>query len=38
MARKRNSSSTAPPFEGDGVIVDTDVVDEIESSYLDYSY
>jgi DNA gyrase subunit A len=27
-----------PPFEGDGVIVDTSVVDEIESSYLEYSY
>ena len=26
------------PFEGDGIIIDTTVVDELESSYLDYSY
>jgi len=38
MARKRGSTSTIPPFEGEGTIVDTDVVGEIESSYLDYSY
>ena len=38
MARKRSSSSHIPPFEGEGTIIDTDVVEEIESSYLDYSY
>jgi DNA gyrase subunit A len=38
MARKRGSASHIPPFEGEGTIIDTDVVDEIESSYLDYSY
>ncbi len=38
MARKRGSTSEIPPFEGEGTILDTDVVDEIESSYLDYSY
>ena len=38
MARKRTSSSTIPPFEGEGTIIDTDVVEEIETSYLDYSY
>ncbi len=38
MARKRTSSTHIPPFEGDGTIIDTDVVTEIESSYLDYSY
>ncbi len=38
MARKRSTSNTIPPFEGEGTIVDTDVVAEIESSYLDYSY
>ncbi|MCU1592526.1 MAG: topoisomerase, partial [Frankiales bacterium] len=39
MARKRGASSgTIPPFEGEGTILDTDVVAEIESSYLDYSY
>jgi len=27
-----------PPFEGEGTILDTDVVAEIESSYLEYSY
>src|SRR5689334_11433533 len=27
-----------PPFEGEGTIIDTTVIDEIESSYLDYSY
>ena len=41
MAGKRRGSAGSkdiPPFEGEGVIVDTDVVDEIESSYLEYSY
>ena len=38
MARKRQSSSLIPPFEGEGTILETTVVDEIESSYLDYSY
>ena len=38
MARRRGSSSHIPPFEGEGTIIDTSVVDEIESSYLDYSY
>ncbi|MDX6199493.1 MAG: gyrase subunit [Actinomycetota bacterium] len=40
MARKRNSggSGVIPPFEGEGTILDTDVVAEIESSYLEYSY
>jgi len=38
MARKRTSTSHIPPFEGEGTIIDTDVVAEIESSYLDYSY
>jgi DNA gyrase subunit A len=38
MARKKSGSSTAPPFEGDGTVVDTDVVAELESSYLEYSY
>jgi hypothetical protein len=38
MARKRAASGSIPPFEGEGTIVDTNVVDEIESSYLDYSY
>jgi DNA gyrase subunit A len=38
MARKRSSSDMIPPFEGEGTIIDTDVVDELESSYLDYSY
>ena len=38
MARKRTSSAHIPPFEGEGTIIDTDVVQEIESSYLDYSY
>ncbi len=38
MARRRSSSSNIPPFEGEGTIIDTSVVDEIESSYLDYSY
>ena len=37
MARRRSSSSHIPPFEGEGTIIDTSVVDEIESSYLDYS-
>ena len=38
MARKKSSSTEIPPFEGEGTILDTDVVAEIESSYLDYSY
>ena len=38
MARKRSSSSHIPPFEGEGTILDTSIVEEIESSYLDYSY
>src|SRR4051812_19969070 len=40
MARKRGGGSTGviPPFEGEGTILDTTLVDEIESSYLDYSY
>jgi DNA gyrase subunit A len=37
--RRRGGSRTdIPPFEGEGTILDTDVVAEIESSYLDYSY
>ncbi|MGB8650387.1 MAG: DNA gyrase subunit A [Mycobacteriales bacterium] len=36
--RKRQSDKDIPPFEGEGTIIDTDVVDEIESSYLEYSY
>ena len=44
MARKRGGSGggggnvVIPPFEGEGTILDTSMVDEIESSYLDYSY
>ncbi|MDP9497277.1 MAG: DNA topoisomerase IV subunit A, partial [Actinomycetota bacterium] len=39
MARRRPAgSATIPPFEGEGTILETTVVDEIESSYLDYSY
>jgi DNA gyrase subunit A len=40
VARKRSSgaSGVIPPFEGEGTILDTDVVAEIESSYLEYSY
>jgi DNA gyrase subunit A len=39
VARKRGSTTgTIPPFEGEGTILDTDVVAEIESSYLEYSY
>jgi DNA gyrase subunit A len=38
VARKKSSSTEIPPFEGEGTILDTDVVAEIESSYLDYSY
>ena len=38
MANKRGSSTHIPPFEGEGTILDTDVVAELESSYLDYSY
>ena len=36
--RRRASTVHIPPFEGDGTIIDTDIVDEIESSYLEYSY
>ena len=36
--RKRLSNKVIPPFEGEGTIIDTDVVDELESSYLEYSY
>ena len=37
--RKRSSGrKDIPPFEGDGTILDTHVVEEIESSYLEYSY
>jgi DNA gyrase subunit A len=36
--RKRLSNKEIPPFEGEGTIIDTSVVDEIESSYLEYSY
>ncbi|MCW2544479.1 MAG: gyrA [Frankiales bacterium] len=36
--RKRQSRTDIPPFEGEGTIIDTSVVDEIESSYLEYSY
>ena len=36
--RKRLTNKEIPPFEGDGIILDTTIVDEIESSYLEYSY
>ncbi|MDX6218373.1 MAG: gyrase subunit [Frankiales bacterium] len=36
--RKRQSRTDIPPFEGEGTIIDTSIVDEIESSYLEYSY
>lgn len=36
--RKRATRTDIPPFEGDGTIIDTTLVAEIESSYLDYSY
>jgi DNA gyrase subunit A len=36
--RKRSSRTDIPPFEGEGTIIDTSIVDEIESSYLEYSY
>jgi DNA gyrase subunit A len=36
--RRRGTGATIPPFEGEGTIVDTNVVEEIESSYLEYSY
>src|SRR5881227_2721597 len=36
--RKRTNRTDIPPFEGEGTIIDTVVVDEIESSYLEYSY
>jgi DNA gyrase subunit A len=38
MARKRAAPQHIPPFEGEGTILDTSIVEEIESSYLDYSY
>jgi DNA gyrase subunit A len=38
VARKKSGTTEIPPFEGEGTILDTDVVAEIESSYLDYSY
>ncbi|HWG93974.1 MAG TPA: DNA topoisomerase IV subunit A [Mycobacteriales bacterium] len=39
MARRRpGRGGEIPPFEGDGTIIDTDVVEELESSYLEYSY
>ena len=40
MARRRSPGrgGEIPPFEGDGTIVDTDVVEELETSYLEYSY
>ncbi|HEU0101512.1 MAG TPA: DNA topoisomerase IV subunit A [Mycobacteriales bacterium] len=37
-ARRRQTRSDIAPFEGEGTILDTTLVDEIESSYLDYSY
>jgi DNA gyrase subunit A len=36
--KSRGSKLDIPPFEGEGTIVDTTVIDELESSYLDYSY
>jgi DNA gyrase subunit A len=36
--RKRLSNKQIPPFEGEGTIIETSVVDEIETSYLEYSY
>ena len=40
MARRRAAGrgGEIPPFEGEGTIVDTDVVEEMETSYLEYSY
>src|SRR6201993_1905212 len=37
-AKSRTPKVDIPPFEGEGTIVDTTVIDELESSYLDYSY
>lgn len=36
--RKRAGRADIPPFEGEGTILDTSLVEEIETSYLDYSY
>jgi DNA gyrase subunit A len=36
--KSRGSKLDIPPFEGEGRILDTTVIDELESSYLDYSY
>ncbi len=36
--RSRKPRVEIAPFEGEGLILDTTVVDELESSYLDYSY
>ncbi|MGZ6792533.1 MAG: DNA gyrase/topoisomerase IV subunit A, partial [Mycobacteriales bacterium] len=36
--RSRKPRVEIAPFEGEGTILDTTVVDELESSYLDYSY
>ena len=36
--KRRGTGREIPPFEGEGTIIDTDVVAEIESSYLEYSY
>jgi hypothetical protein len=35
--RKKNPNVRILPFEGEGTIIDTTVIDELESSYLDYS-
>ena len=36
--RRSPARKDIPPFVGDGTILDTHVVEEIESSYLEYSY
>jgi len=36
--RRRTTRTDIAPFEGEGTIIDTSLVEEIESSYLDYSY
>ena len=36
--RRRQTRSDIAPFEGEGTILETSLVQEIESSYLDYSY
>ncbi|MCW2608462.1 MAG: topoisomerase, partial [Frankiales bacterium] len=40
MPPRRRSGGTGeiPPFEGEGTILDTTVVKELEDSYLEYSY